>query len=552
MTITTIPALDRTSATFKTDVDTFFGSQLPAFASEANALAADVNAKQELATESATTATAQAELATSAADIATAKANLTAADREQTGLDRATTEADRLATSADRAAINSAKDQAIEYAAEAAASAASASAVSGIPSIEGNGGKFFRVATDGLTTEWADSASVTLTGNLTPCATQTTILTITNYDSATAYGVTATGGTASLSGDTITYVAGATAGVFAITITAGTATRSVPITVQAATVAAPSITAPANGATNIGQSPTITTGAFSVIGATDTHLNTDYEIRTAAAGGGTLIASSLADSTNKLSWTMPASLLAVATTYYARARHRGTALGAGAWSEVSFTTAAAFTPTVPGTPYQGGFYAGRITIGGSTYAIIAAPKASGHSTSKAWKASADSTSGTLSVNDGLANSNAMNNANHPAAQFCRGLTIGGYNDWYLPSRDELEVCYRKLKPTTGANTVYASRTANFGAGGNGVDEQGNGDNDNSSPAGAAYTTSDPAMTAAAAFHSGGAECFDSAYYWSSTEFVATSAWIQNFSTGSQNYTNKPNAYCVRAVRKVLI
>jgi hypothetical protein len=33
------------------------------------------------------------------------------------------------------------------------------------------------------------------------------------------------------------------------------------------------------------------------------------------------------------------------------------------------------------------------------------------------------------VFDGWANSEAMNNGSHPAAQFCCGLIIGGYDDW---------------------------------------------------------------------------------------------------------------------------
>lgn len=44
MPITPLPALDRTSATFKTDVDTFFGTQIPTFCTEANALEAALNA----------------------------------------------------------------------------------------------------------------------------------------------------------------------------------------------------------------------------------------------------------------------------------------------------------------------------------------------------------------------------------------------------------------------------------------------------------------------------------------------------------------------------
>lgn len=76
MPITPLPTLDRTSATFRTDVDTFFGSQLPAFATEANALQTDVNAKQVTATTQAGIATTKAgEALTSANNAATSKTN---------------------------------------------------------------------------------------------------------------------------------------------------------------------------------------------------------------------------------------------------------------------------------------------------------------------------------------------------------------------------------------------------------------------------------------------------------------------------------------------
>ena len=186
---------------------------------------------------------------------------------------------------------------------------------------------------------------------------------------------------------------------------------------------------------------------------------------------------------------------------------------------------------------------------------MVAPKASGENTSKQWKTSNDTTAGTLSLNDGLSNSNAMNNASHPAAQFCRALTIGGYSDWYLPSRDELEIVYRNCKPDSTANTVYASRMTNWGVGAgvyNGVDSNGNGYNANSLPISAAYTASNPTTSVSAAYVTGGAEAFSTSYYWSSTEFDATNAWKQNFGTGNQNYYSKTNYYYVRAVRKVLI
>lgn len=64
--MTPIPPIDRTSATFKTDVDQLFLERLPRFITEANALKIDldtVEAKQDAAAASATAAGAAAEAA---------------------------------------------------------------------------------------------------------------------------------------------------------------------------------------------------------------------------------------------------------------------------------------------------------------------------------------------------------------------------------------------------------------------------------------------------------------------------------------------------------
>lgn len=42
--------------------------------------------------------------------------------------------------------------------------------------------------------------------------------------------------------------------------------------------------------------------------------------------------------------------------------------------------------------------------------------------------------------------------------------------------------------------------------------------------------------------------FVASNYWSSTEYSATAAWPQYFSTGAQDYNNKANSYYVRCVR----
>lgn len=85
MPITALPSLDRTSATFKTELDAYFLTALPAFSTEANALQVDVAAKQVLASAAAVTAQAaidaglanaatNATTATTQAGIATTKA----------------------------------------------------------------------------------------------------------------------------------------------------------------------------------------------------------------------------------------------------------------------------------------------------------------------------------------------------------------------------------------------------------------------------------------------------------------------------------------------
>lgn len=109
-----------------------------------------------------------------------------------------------------------------------------------------------------------------------------------------------------------------------------------------AAVLAPSITAPVIGVANasVVLGLTCTIAAFRLRGV-DTHASTDWDIRTAANGGGSSVWSSLADATNKLTITVPALTLTALTTYYLRARLNAIRLGAGPWSDdLSFATVA--------------------------------------------------------------------------------------------------------------------------------------------------------------------------------------------------------------------
>jgi len=198
-----------------------------------------------------------------------------------------------------------------------------------------------------------------------------------------------------------------------------------------------------------------------------------------------------------------------------------------------------------GAAYQGGFFAGYISHtanGVATHALIVAPAATGATgtgytltTDKQWKTTNTTTAGTTSSFDGAANSANMNNASHPAAEFCETLSIGGYSDWYLPARYELEIAYYNLKPTTDSNnTSY-------------------GINAYSVPArGSNYTAGTPAQTTVTAFQTGNSEAFAAGDHWSSTETSSTNAWVLNFSNGIQANDPKNFSARVRAFRKLAL
>ena len=74
MPMTPLAGLDRTSPTFKTDLDTFFLSSLPQFVTEANALEAAVEADKTAAAGSAAASAASAVAADASADASAASA----------------------------------------------------------------------------------------------------------------------------------------------------------------------------------------------------------------------------------------------------------------------------------------------------------------------------------------------------------------------------------------------------------------------------------------------------------------------------------------------
>ena len=150
-----------------------------------------------------------------------------------------------------------------------------------------------------------------------------------------------------------------------------------------------------------------------------------------------------------------------------------------------------------GSSYGGGYYAGRYALGGNLYRIIVAPKATGQSyrqiaTSSGARASGVTLEQTRS--DGWTVTNAqVSSGSWSAANWARGLTIGGYNDWYIPSTWEMCLAFATFKPTftnndteSGSN-VY-TRTPGW-------------------PANTAFGTSNPARTSITAFQGTNSEAF---------------------------------------------
>ena len=201
------------------------------------------------------------------------------------------------------------------------------------------------------------------------------------------------------------------------------------------------------------------------------------------------------------------------------------------------------TPALPaiGAAYGGGFYAGQIGVSGvATHNLIVGPVASAQST-LAWKNANTATPGADSLIDGPQNTADMvadgNATVFPCAHFCNDLVIGGYTDWYMPAKNELEVCYYNLKPTTSNNATGGTNGINLNA-------------IPSRPTG--YTTSDPAQTSATDFRDTGTEDFSLVYYWCSTELLSAYARYQTFFNGSQSTDFKTPANPVRAIRRVAV
>ena len=153
------------------------------------------------------------------------------------------------------------------------------------------------------------------------------------------------------------------------------------------------------------------------------------------------------------------------------------------------------------------------------HGLVAAPKDQGYQyfTEYQWGCVTNAISGANGSLIGTGNQNTIDIINgcpetNTAAYICSNLELNGYSDWYLPSKDELNLLYNNLK------------IKNLGS----------------------FRSTAPIFTE-----------YD-AFYWSSTKFESSvagreilSAWWQNFKTGGQDAgSSRNNSAYVRAIRGV--
>lgn len=274
-------------------------------------------------------------------------------------------------------------------------------------------------------------------------------------------------------------------------------------------ITTPSVTSPSDNATDVPESPVITSSSFATSPTgRDSHAASSWRLYDS---GNSVVWSSLNDSQNKTSITVPAGVMSEATTYQVEVVHHGDSLpDSTASPKISFTTEDTFVPEgQPGTPFGGGYFTETMYTGdggtGQRYALVVSPKAEGDpGGTKDWQ---------------------------PAKDFCESLTAGGHSDWKLPTLDEARALYRKFKPTTQSNST------SYGA------------SDKVDPSVGNYTSGDPSKTSIDKFKDGNSEAFVDRNHWTETE-SGSDAWRVNFTNGIETTYSKTSSRYVRAVRRV--
>lgn len=178
----------------------------------------------------------------------------------------------------------------------------------------------------------------------------------------------------------------------------------------------------------------------------------------------------------------------------------------------------------PGDAMAGGFWFGRMTINSQVYDLIVADAST--RTSTLWSSAPSDYAGVSpALISGWEIWNAINlqgSGTFEAAVYCDGLNSGGFTDWYLPSRWELDILYRTLKPGVAANVTNIVANPYMVA----MEGLFTGQ----------YTTSNPPQTANPLFKTGGAQALpdSTARIWTiSDDAGQQEAITKTFNTGGE-------------------
>jgi hypothetical protein len=169
--------------------------------------------------------------------------------------------------------------------------------------------------------------------------------------------------------------------------------------------------------------------------------------------------------------------------------------GIGYGPDIAFTTTLSTSLSI-GDTYQGGIIFYLRGTYPNQYGLVCAPN--DQSTSVPWYSQAYTYYGITktAVGSGQTNTSSLVSIlgnGYYAANFCDDLVLNGFDDWFLPSRDELGLMYTNLKKNGFGNFTNNS-------------------------------------------------------YWSSSEYDYLNAYTQYFSSGLQSCNNKLHSYSIRAVR----